>query len=116
MEKMKTKITQLYVDYIKPSRSIETYMLSNGKCFCIVYIYNYDGRHFRVFGSILSLIGFFNGENQGDYNFEDEDELDNFLENYPINNSAGYNMDGIKELIFYENNQQIVFDNEKKQH
>ena len=82
---MKTQITQLFVDYIRPSKTIETYMLSKGECFNTVYIYNYEGWYFRVFDSVLKLMLFFDGKNEADFEFDDEEKLDNFLENYPVN-------------------------------
>jgi len=77
---MKNQITQLSVDYIRPSRTVETYMISDKTNFNVLYVYNYEGWHFRVFNSVLNLIGFFNDKNESDFDFDDEEKLDKCLE------------------------------------
>ncbi len=53
------KVIQLEIEYIRSSRTIETIEVSSGDKAKIYYIYNYEGIHFRLFGSLISLIQFF---------------------------------------------------------
>ena len=55
----------IQVDYINyASRTLETIMLSdkNNNIQKIVYVYNYEGVHFRIFDNILEVSKFLNGE------------------------------------------------------
>jgi hypothetical protein len=69
------------VDYIRSSRTIETVMVSNVKTQKMFYVYNYDGYSYRVFESVLSLIGFFEGDNESAFHFETDNQLDGFFSN-----------------------------------
>ncbi len=74
------KITPLEVEYIRSSRTIETIEFSQGDKFKILYIYNYEGIHYRLFGSLILLIQFFELGIEPNVSFDKETELDTYLE------------------------------------
>lgn len=76
------KILPIATEYITPSRTIEILNLINQKGSKQVYIYNFDGNHFRFFDSLLKLIRFFETREEPEYSFSSEAELDAFLEKY----------------------------------
>jgi len=47
-----------------------------------IFIYNYEGKFFRVFSSDKELNSFFENDNEPENNFDNEADLDYFLENY----------------------------------
>ncbi|MBU2028776.1 hypothetical protein KJ761_02700 [Patescibacteria group bacterium] len=74
-------ITLLGTNYLRPNRTIESILLSNKKAKKLVFVYNYEGVHFRVFESIFDAYK----SESGDTNiklvaeFTQEKDLDNFL-------------------------------------
>jgi hypothetical protein len=78
------KILPLSTEYLTPSRSIEVLTLINQKESSLVYVYNFEGIHFRFFCSILSLIAFFEKGIEPDISFSSEQELDKFLERFGL--------------------------------
>lgn len=78
------KYTAIDVSYLRPSRTIETILLEKGNKTRIVYVYNYDGIHFRVFNFIIDVMNFFNNEAEEVISFETEDELGSYLANLDI--------------------------------
>lgn len=78
------KILPLSTEYLTPSRSIEVFTLINQKESKLVYIYNFEGSHFRFFDSILSLIAFFEQRIEPEVSFSSEQELDKFLERFGL--------------------------------
>ncbi|MFC5190942.1 hypothetical protein ACFPIK_04135 [Algoriphagus aquatilis] len=78
------KILPLSTEYITPSRSIEILTLINQKKSKLIYIYNYEGTHFRFFESLLSLIAFFEQGIEPKISFLSEQELDKFLEGFGL--------------------------------
>lgn len=48
----------------------------------IFYIYNYEGIHYRLFDCLIELINFFQGIESKYLDFNEDDELDNYLENF----------------------------------
>jgi hypothetical protein len=78
------KILPLATEYITPSRSIEILTLINQKESKLVYIYNFEGIHFRFFDSLLKLIEFFEKGIEPEISFSDEAELDKFLERFGL--------------------------------
>ncbi len=74
------KITPLEVEYIRSSRTIETIEVSQGDKLKILYIYNYEGIHYRLFGSLILLIQFFELGIEPYVSFDKETELDAYLE------------------------------------
>ncbi|HEY9221138.1 MAG TPA: hypothetical protein VIO43_06115 [Lutibacter sp.] len=77
---------QIEVFYIRPSRTIETILLESSSKKRIVYVYNYEGWHFRVFNNIMEVINFFDDKFEPEISFEDEEKLDEYLQNYDLNN------------------------------
>ena len=71
-------------EYLTPSRSIEVLTLINQKESKLIYIYNYEGTHFRFFESLLSLIAFFEQGIEPEISFLSEQELDKFLEGFGL--------------------------------
>jgi hypothetical protein len=56
-------ISQIQVNYLRPNRTIETYLLIDKKDYdkCkVVYIYNYEGYHYRIFENVIELSNFLN--------------------------------------------------------
>ena len=72
------------VEYLRPSRTIETVIVSNKNSNKLFFVYNYEGNSFRVFANHLDLLGFFQNKNESDYHFSFENELDNFLSKVKI--------------------------------
>ena len=72
------------VDYLRPSRTIETVLVSNSDKEKLFFVYNYDGNSFRVFLSMSSIISFFAESSESDLHFESELTLDNYFENFQI--------------------------------
>lgn len=73
------------VSYLRPSRTIETILLENSSKKRIVYVYNYEGWHFRFFNNIIEILNFFRDKFEPEISFETEEELDKYLENLDLN-------------------------------
>lgn len=71
-------------EYIRPSRTIETVLVSKGGFSKVFFVYNYEGNSFRLFGSHLSLIQFFQDKSESDFHFTTENELDLFLSSVKV--------------------------------
>lgn len=65
--------------YLRPSRTIETILISKGNFSKVYYLYNYEGNSFRLFESHLGLLHFFQDKSESDFHFSSEAELDDFL-------------------------------------
>ena len=75
----------LNTEYIRPSRTIETVLISSKKHHKILFVYNCDGNSFDVFLSHLNLINSFaDGEIQSDFCFTSDEALDLFLNTCPF--------------------------------
>ena len=70
--------------YLRPSRTIETILVSKGNVEKIFFVYNYEGWFFRVFENVLDLMNFFDDLFEPEVYFEVETELDNYLESTEI--------------------------------
>ncbi|TDU43750.1 hypothetical protein BXY82_1168 [Gelidibacter sediminis] len=66
-------------EYLRPSRTIETILVSKENLSQVYFIYNYEGNSFRVFKNHLDLILFFQDKTEGDFEFGTEEALDWFL-------------------------------------
>jgi hypothetical protein len=75
------KIIPISTEYISPSRTIEILNLVRFEESKLVYVYNFEGKSFRVFDSLVSLIQFFEGEEKPIASFDLEQKLDIYLEN-----------------------------------
>lgn len=78
------KILPIATEYISSSQSIEILNLINQKETRQVYIYNFEGTHFRFFDSVLGLIAFFERGIEPEVSFSSETELDKFLESFGL--------------------------------
>ncbi len=76
--------TTIDISYITPSRTIETILLQNEKTKRLVYVYNYEGIHYRAFNLITDLVNFFNNQVEAEIEFESDEELDIYLLNLII--------------------------------
>lgn len=71
--------------YLRPSRTVDTVLVSNSELKSVYFIYNYEGTSFRVFKNTLNLIDFFLGKCDSDFHFCTDNELDDFLLTVKIN-------------------------------
>ena len=78
------EIRQISIDYLSPSRTLEAYQLSFGIRSEIIFIYNYEGMHFRFFKNGAELVDFFKEGKEPQLDFEDEEKLDSYLETKKI--------------------------------
>lgn len=76
-------LTMTNVDYLRANRTIETIQLSNNDSAKTVFIFNYEGKHFRVFENENDAYKSTDSEANIKIiaEFIKENELDNFLEN-----------------------------------
>ncbi len=77
-------INQINIEYLTPSRTIETIELSNENKILVIYIHNFEGNCFRFFASKESLSSFFQSEKEAKYIFQTDLEIDKFLFSYKI--------------------------------
>lgn len=68
--------------YLRPSRTIEIILISNSFKQKVLYMYNYEGYFFRVFENILDLINCLADNFVPHHHFDNEEQLDNYLEKY----------------------------------
>jgi hypothetical protein len=78
------KLIPISTEYISPSRTLEILNLVRFEESKQVYVYNYEGQHFRVFENLVELIQFFELGKEPVYSFDSEDDLDDFLEQVPL--------------------------------
>lgn len=67
---------------IRASRTFDIVLISSKNVNDILYIYNYEGIHYRLFDCKIEVRKFFNCENAVFLEFSDDESLDNFLLNY----------------------------------
>lgn len=111
------KILPLSTEYITPSRSIEILKLTLQEESKIVYVYNFEGNHFRFFDSILSLIAFFEDRTEPEISFSSEQELDRFLEGFGSELSTEGNLKlnyRYRDAGNYKQFGSVIFSNSKK--
>lgn len=65
--------------YFRPSRTLETLLVSNINSGKVYYIYNYEGISYSVFKNYEEVLSFFQEKSESDYHFDNEADLDNFL-------------------------------------
>jgi len=80
------KIIPISTEHLRPSRTIEVLNLVDYELSQQVFVYNYEGTHFRFFESLLDLIRFFEIVKEPEFSFLTEAELDDFLEKFPLKN------------------------------
>ena len=79
------KIRTIDSTYIQSSKTLETILVKNETNERVLYVYNYEGWHFRVFISLQEIFNFFEDEFEPLISFESEAKLDNFLLNFDLN-------------------------------
>lgn len=75
-------ITSISIEYITSSRTLEIIALENTRRKRCVFVYNYEGTHFRFFDTLISVLEFFQSGKDSNISFNTEDELDFYLKNY----------------------------------
>jgi hypothetical protein len=80
------KIIPISIEYLSPSRTIEILNLVRFDESKQVYVYNFEGKHFRFFDSLIDLIQFFESGKEPQASFESEIDLDDFLDRLPVGN------------------------------
>ncbi|MGY6742913.1 MAG: hypothetical protein ACXIUQ_09280 [Cecembia sp.] len=78
------KIIPITTEYITPSRSIEIFNLVRFEESKQVYVYNFEGKHFRVFDSLVDLIQFFEIGKEPLTSFDSESDLEEYLDHLPM--------------------------------
>lgn len=73
---------------IRVSRTLDILLISSKNGNIILYTYNYEGIHYRLFDSKKEVRNFFNCEYACFLEFEDDESLDNYLSNLRICNAA----------------------------
>lgn len=69
---------QVYVEYFRPNRTLETYRnVETGHPF---YVYNYEGIHYRLFQTKREKNNFFEKGIEPMLDFEIEESLDKYIE------------------------------------
>ncbi len=72
-------INQIDITYLTSSRTIETLLIGQ-KCKS-VYVYNYEGYHFRLFLELRELIQFVQLGKEPQLEFSNDEDLDDYLLN-----------------------------------
>jgi hypothetical protein len=81
------KIIPISIEYLSPSRTLEILNLVRFEGSKQVYVYNFEGNHFRFFDSLEGLIQFFEIGKEAIASFSSEKDLDHFLDKFQIVNS-----------------------------
>ncbi len=66
-------------EYIIFSRSLEVILVSNGTKKRIVYLYNHEGIHYRLFYTLFDVVEFFKNGGGISKNFEEDEKVDEYL-------------------------------------
>lgn len=75
------KIHTIDTEYLRSDRTIDTILVSQGLISKALWIYNFEGIHFRVFDKVLDIHSFLSNAFEPMCSFESENELDDFLLN-----------------------------------
>jgi len=65
--------------YLKPFRTLETILIQSSNKTRVLYVYNFEGNHFRVFDNVMEVLDFFYHGSEPEICFEDDVELDKYL-------------------------------------
>ena len=80
------KIELLQTNYVRSNRTIDTVLLTDTKSSLrqtIVYVYNYEGYHFRIFENIFEISNFLMNEDcKIIKDFDKEEECYKYLNRY----------------------------------
>lgn len=78
------KTIPITTEYLSPSKTIEIFNLASPTETKQVYVFNFEGKHFRFFDSLVDLIQFFESGQEPQASFESEIDLDDFLDRLPV--------------------------------
>lgn len=78
------RINCTQIEYLTNSTTVETIELRSEYGRKVVYVYNYGGIRYNYFDSIQELMSFFKDEFEPTLTFDDELELDNYLESLDL--------------------------------
>jgi hypothetical protein len=70
-------INQIDTHYLRPNRTIETLFVYDINK--MVYVYNFEGNHFRLFSTLIDLVHFFQFGIEPKLDFSNEIDLDDFF-------------------------------------
>ena len=73
------EVIEIY--YLRSSRTLEVVLLENLNRKKLLFVYNYECYHFRVFDDMIDIISFFQGCYHPKIEFDDERQLDHYLKN-----------------------------------
>jgi len=79
-------ITQTGENYLRADRSVEEIVVSNNRSQKTLFVYNFEGVHYRIFESEKDAFKCVDGDTSIKplQEFKDESALDNFLESLDI--------------------------------
>lgn len=75
-------INTIHTSFITNNKTIDCIELVSPTNKTFFYLYNYKGIHYRLFSCLLDIICFFKNEQCCFIEFENDDEIDSYLENY----------------------------------
>ena len=78
------QLITITTEYLSTSRTLDILNLVRFEESKQMYVYNYEGMHFRVFENLVELIQFFELGKEPLYSFDSEEDLDAFLEQLPL--------------------------------
>lgn len=82
----------IQTEYLRSDKTIETILITDKKYSKLIYVYNYEGLHFRVFNEILELSKCLQGISHNLLTeCTTENELDDFLQHLQIDNNHSIN-------------------------
>ncbi len=79
-------IKTINTEYLRPSRTIDTVLVTRKDSNKVFFIYNYEGNSYRVFENHLNLIHFFQDKIESDFHFHSDNDLDLFLSGVKFSN------------------------------
>jgi hypothetical protein len=79
-------ITTIDTEYLRANRSVDSVLVTNGNLCKTLWIYNFEGIHFRVFQNLVSVLNFIYYSQEPENSFTSESELDEFFMNCKLNN------------------------------
>ncbi len=77
------KLKAIHSEYLYADKTIETILVLKKSCVDL-FVFNYLCCSFRIFENVLDLISFFEDKFEPKISFDDENELDEYLEKVDI--------------------------------
>lgn len=77
-------IITIDTEFLRSNRTIDTVLITDGGLNKTLWIYNYEGIHFRVFHTLLEVLNFIYNLIEPENSFDSEIELDDFLLNFHL--------------------------------